>query len=318
MGRYVVRRLLVALPTVLALSFLIFTLVHNAPGDPAEELAHRRSGGSKEVTDEEIRQVRHEIGLDRPFLVQYADWLKGAVHGDLGRSFLRQTSVGHEIVQRFPASAELAGVALAMILLLSIPLGVAAAMFHRHWLDDVLRVLSLIGASVPSFFLGYLLIILFATRLGILPVAGRQQLDSVLLPALTVSVLPAAVVSRLLRSSLLEVFSEDYMRTARSKGLGALAAVVRHGLRNAAVPVVTYLGTVLGQLLEGVVITEVIFAWPGIGQLTVQSITGRDYPMVQGIVLFAGVVFIASNLLVDVSYGFLDPRIRMEGSREHV
>jgi len=317
MGRYVVRRLLVALPTVLGLSFLIFTLVHNAPGDPAEELARRRDTHN-EVSQEQISAVRHEIGLDRPFLDQYADWLGGAVHGDLGRSFLRQTSVGHEIVQRIPASAELAGVALALILLLSIPLGVLAAMSHRTWLDDVLRVLSLIGASVPSFFLGYLLIILFATRLGLLPVAGRQQLDSVLLPALTLSVLPTAVVSRLLRSSLLEVYSEDYMRTARSKGLGALTVVVRHGLRNAAVPVVTYLGTVFGQLLEGVVITEVIFAWPGIGQLTVQSITGRDYPMIQGIVLFAGAVFIVTNLLVDLSYGFLDPRVRVEAPREHV
>ncbi len=311
MGGYVIRRLLIAVPTLLALSFLIFTLVSNTPGDPAAELARRRDSRN-EVSQAEIERVRHEIGLDRPFIIQYVDWLKGAVHGDLGQSFLRQTSVAREIAQRVPASAQLAGAAFAIILLLSVPLGVGAAMLHRHWADHVLRLLSLLGASVPGFFLAYLLIILFATRLGLLPVAGRQGFSSVLLPAFTLAVGPTAVVSRLLRSSLLEVFGEEYMRTARGKGLSWLIVVLRHGLRNAAVPVVTYLGTVLGALLEGVVITEVIFAWPGLGQLTVQSITGRDYPMIQGIVLFAGLVYIVMNLLVDLSYRLLDPRLRLE------
>ncbi len=311
MGGYVIRRLLIAVPTLLALSFVIFTLVSNTPGDPAAELARRRDSRN-EVSQAEIERVRHEIGLDRPFIIQYVDWLKGAVHGDLGQSFLRQTSVAREIAQRVPASAQLAGAAFAIILLLSVPLGVGAAMLHRHWADHVLRLLSLLGASVPGFFLAYLLIILFATRLGLLPVAGRQGFSSVLLPAFTLAVGPTAVVSRLLRSSLLEVFGEEYMRTARGKGLSWLIVVLRHGLRNAAVPVVTYLGTVLGALLEGVVITEVIFAWPGLGQLTVQSITGRDYPMIQGIVLFAGLVYIVMNLLVDLSYRLLDPRLRLE------
>jgi peptide/nickel transport system permease protein len=311
MGGYVIRRLLIAVPTLLALSFLIFTLVSNTPGDPAAELARRRDSRN-EVSQAEIEVVRHEIGLDRPFLLQYVDWLKGAVHGDLGQSFLRQTSVAREIAQRVPASAQLAGAAFVIILLLSVPLGVGAAMLHRHWADHVLRLLSLLGASVPGFFLAYLLIILFATQLGLLPVAGRQGFSSVLLPAFTLAVGPTAVVSRLLRSSLLEVFGEEYMRTARGKGLGWLFVVLRHGLPNAAVPVVTYLGTVLGALLEGVVITEVIFAWPGLGQLTVQSITGRDYPMIQGIVLFAGLVYIVMNLMVDLSYRLLDPRLRLE------
>ena len=311
MGGYAVRRLLIAIPALLGLSFLIFTLVSNTPGDPAAELARRRDSRN-EVSQAQIEQVRHEIGLDRRFFTQYVDWLKGAVHGDLGQSFVRQTSVTHEIAQRVPASAELAGAAFVIILLLSVPLGVAAAMLHRHWADHVLRLLSLLGASVPGFFLAYLLIILFATRLGLLPVAGRQGFSSVLLPAFTLAVGPTAVVSRLLRSSLLEVFGEEYMRSARGKGLSWLVVVLRHGLPNAAVPVVTYLGTVLGALLEGVVITEVIFAWPGLGQLTVQSITGRDYPMIQGIVLFAGLVYIVMNLLVDLSYRLLDPRLRLE------
>ena len=317
MGRYAIRRLLIAVPTLLALSFLIFTLVSNTPGDPAAELARRRDSRN-EVSQAQIEQVRHEIGLDRPFLIQYGDWLKGAVHGDLGQSFVRQTSVAREITQRVPASAELAGAAFAIILVLSVPLGVAAAMLHRQWADHMLRLLSLLGASVPGFFLAYLLIILFATRLGLLPVAGRQGFSSVLLPAFTLAVGPTAVVARLLRSSLLEVFGEDYMCAARGKGLGWLTVVLHHGLPNAAVPVVTYLGTVLGALLEGVVITEVIFAWPGLGQLTVQSITGRDYPMIQGIVLFAGLVYIVMNLLVDLSYRLLDPRLRLEIALEHV
>ena len=311
MGGYAIRRLLIAVPTLLALSFLIFTLVSNTPGDPAAELARRRDSRN-EVSQAQIEAVRHEIGLDRPFLTQYADWLKGAVHGDLGQSFVRQTSVAREIGLRVAASAELAGVAFVIILLVSVPLGVAAAILHRHWADHLLRLLSLLGASVPGFFLSYLLIILFATRLGLLPVAGRQGFPSVLLPAVTLAVGPTAVVSRLLRSSLLEVFGEDYLRTARGKGLGQLSVVLRHALRNAAVPVVTYLGTVWGALLEGVVITEVIFAWPGLGLLLVESITGRDYPMIQGIVLFAGLVYIVMNLLVDLSYRLLDPRIRLE------
>jgi peptide/nickel transport system permease protein len=315
MGRYILRRLLIAVPTLLALSFLVFTLVSNAPGDPAEELARRRDSRG-EVSRQEINEVRHQIGLDRPFLVQYAHWLGGAVHGDLGQSFVLQTSVRHEIGRRLPATAELALGGFAFIVALSVPLAVAAAMLHRHWADHALRLLSLLGASIPSFFLAYLLIIEFATRLHLLPVAGRQGLSSLLMPALATAVLPTAVVARLLRSSLLEVFSEDYMRTARSKGLGALPVVLRHGLRNAAVPAVTYLGTVFGSLLEGVVITEVVFAWPGLGQLTVQSITQRDYPMIQGIVLFVGAVFIVTNLLVDLSYRLLDPRVRVEASLE--
>ncbi len=315
MGRYAARRLLVAVPTLLALSLLIFALVSRAPGDPAEEQA-RRQDSRGEISPERLAEVRHELGLDRPFVTQYVSWLGGAVHGDLGRSFVRRTSVSSEIGRRIPVSARLAGAAFALILLLSVPLGVAAAMFHRHWADHALRVLSLLGASVPGFFGAYLLIILFATKLGLLPVAGDEGWQSLVLPAITLAVGPTAVVSRLLRSSLLEVFGEDYMRSARSKGLGPLTVVVRHGLRNAAVPLVTYLGAVFGALLEGAVIAEVIFAWPGVGRLTVEAIGQRDYPMIQGVVLFAGAVYVVMNLLVDLSYGFIDPRIRLEEAVE--
>lgn len=311
MARYLARRLLTAVPTLIGLSFLIFTLVSNAPGDPAEELAIRRAG-SQVATPADIRSAREELRLDRPFFVQYGLWLRGALTGDLGPSFSKKRPVAAELADRFGATVELALAAFLLIVLMALPLGVTAAMLHRHWSDGLLRFAALLGASVPSFFLGYLLIIELATRLRLLPVAGRQGLASLVMPAIVLAAIPTAVVSRLLRASLLEVFTEDYMRTARSKGLGSLRLVLGHGLRNAGIPVVTYLGTVLGNLLEGVVITEVVFAWPGLGRLTVEAISQRDYPMIQAIVLLGGTAYLLANLAVDVAYRFLDPRVRLE------
>jgi peptide/nickel transport system permease protein len=310
-ARYLGRRLLVAVPTLLALSFLIFALVSSAPGDPSEELARRRT---QDPTPAQIAEAKAELHLDRPFLTQYGLWLKGAVSGDLGPSFAKKRPVVDEIKDRFGATVELAMAALLLVVIMAFPLGVLAAMFHRHWVDQALRVWALVGASIPGFFLGYLLIIELATRLKLLPVAGRQGLPSLIMPALVVAVVPTAVISRLLRASLLEVFSDDYVRTARSKGLNSVQIVLRHGLRNAAIPVVTYLGTVFGGLLEGVVITEIVFAWPGVGRLTVEAISQRDYPMIQAVVLMAGTVYLVVNLAVDMLYGVLDPRIRVEGA----
>ncbi len=313
MGRYLARRLLVALPTLLGLSFLIFVLVSAAPGDPAEELARRRNSAS-EVTQQEVDDIRKELRLDRPFFTQYGLWLKGAVTGDLGESFYKKRPVTDEIRDRVPATAELAGAGFLLVLVLAVPLGVAAAMFHRHWADHGMRFLALVFASVPGFFLAYLLIIVFATKLRLFPVAGRQGIDSLVLPALALAAPATAVVSRLLRSSLLEVFTEDFMRTARSKGLRSIQVVVRHGLRNAAIPVATYMGGLMAGLLEGAVIVEVIFAWPGMGRLTFEAISQRDYPMIQAVVLFAGGVYLFMNLLVDMSYRLLDPRIRLDAA----
>jgi ABC-type dipeptide/oligopeptide/nickel transport system permease component len=310
-ARYLGRRLLVAVPTLLALSFLIFALVSSAPGDPAEELARRRT---QDPSPAEIADAKHELHLDRPFVTQFGLWLKGAVTGDLGPSFAKKRPVVDEIRDRMGATIELALAALLLVLVMAVPLGVLAAMFHRHWVDQALRVWALVFASIPGFFFGYLLIIELATNLKLLPVAGRQGLASLIMPAIVVAGGPTAVISRLLRASLLEVFSDDYVRTARSKGLNSLQVVVRHGLRNAAIPVVTYLGTVFGGLLEGVVITEIVFAWPGIGRLTVEAISQRDYPMIQAVVLMAGTVYLLVNLLVDMLYGVLDPRIRLEGA----
>lgn len=315
MARYLGRRLLAAVPTLLALSFLIFVLVSNAPGDPGEELARRRT---QDPSIAEIAEAKHELHLDRPFLTQYGLWLKGAVTGDLGPSFAKKRPVVDEIRDRMGATIELAGAALLLVVVMAFPLGVLAAMFHRHFVDQALRVWALVFASIPGFFFGYLLIIQLATEMKLLPVAGRQGLPSLIMPAIVVAAAPTAVISRLLRASLLEVFSDDYVRTARSKGLGSVQVVMRHGLRNAAIPVVTYLGTVVGSLLEGVVITEIVFAWPGIGRLTVEAISQRDYPMIQAVVLMAGTVYLLVNLGVDLLYGLLDPRIRLDAGVERV
>jgi peptide/nickel transport system permease protein len=310
-ARYLARRLLIAVPTLLALSFLIFLLVSNAPGDPAEEYARKRSG-SQEATAQDIRNARVELGLDRPFFVQYGSWLKGMFTGDLGESFAKRRPVSDELRERVPATLELTAAALLLIFMVGVPLGILAAVFHRHWSDQGFRVAALLGASIPDFFLAYLLIVQLATEWKLLPVAGRQGLASLIMPAIVIAMTPTAIISRLLRASLLEVFTEDYVRTAKSKGLGSMAVVVRHGLRNASIPVVTYAGTVLGSLLEGVVIAEFIFAWPGLGSLTVEAISQRDYPVIQATVLLSGAIYLGANLLVDLLYGVLDPRIRLE------
>lgn len=317
MGRYIARRLLVAIPTLVALSFLIFVLVHAAPGDPAEELA-RRLAGSQEPTPAAIEDARRELNLDKPYFRQYGEWLRGAVTGDLGISFSKKRPVAEVIAERTGATVQLALAAFVVILVFSIPLGLLAALYHRRWPDQVLRVFALIGASMPGFFFAYLLILLFVTRFKVLPVGGRSGLESLIMPVVVLSLLPTAVISRLLRSSLLEVFGEDYMRTARAKGLSGMATVVRHGLRNAGVPVVTYLGVLLGSLLEGTIIAEFIFSWPGLGSLVAEAISQRDYTMIQAMVVLFGGTYLIINLLVDLSYGVLDPRVRLEGAVEHV
>ncbi len=313
MGRYVAGRLLVAVPTLLGLSILIFALVSMAPGDPAEELTRQRFG-SVEPTEADVAETRAELGLDRPAVVQYLSWLGGALTGDLGVGFDRGIPVTTDIWRAFKVTAGLAVFAVVLVLAIAIPLGLAAAMLHNRWPDHVLRLLTLVGASVPGFFLAYVLIYVFAVRLGWLPVAGRGSFETSVLPALTLAVLPLAVVSRLLRSSLLETFGENYMRAAWAKGLSATAVVIRHGLRNASIPVVTYLGVLLAGLLDGVLITEFIFAWPGLGRLLFEAIGARDYPLIQGIVLFAGVLYVLLNLAVDLSYRVLDPRIHLQGA----
>ena len=310
MSGYILRRLLLVLPTLLALSFAAAVLVALAPGDPAEQYA-RRIAPSGEATPADIERARRELGLDRPFAVRYVDWVAAAAHGDLGRSFARQTPVRDEIGRRIGATAALAGAALAITVVLGTPLGIAAALAHRGRLDHLLRVLSLLGASTPGFFLAYLLIALLATDLHLLPVAGDENAAGLVLPAVTLAAGPAATLGRLLRASLLEVLADDFVRTARAKGMSGFRVVWVHALPNASIPVLTVLGGVLGHLLAGAVIVEFIFAWPGLGRLTVEAVAERDYPMIEGLVTFSAAVFLVLNLLVDLAYAVLDPRIRL-------
>lgn len=310
MSGYAGRRLLAAVPTLLGLSLLVF-LLGSAAGDPAERLASRGLLPGQEPTAEQIAAVRHELGFDRAFAARYGEWLGRALRGDLGRSLYAPISVSAEIRRAVPTTAGLALTALVLIVLLAVPLGVLSAIHHRRWPDHLTRLLALGGASVPGFFLSYLLVYLFAVRLQLLPVAGTQGFRSVILPAVVLAVGPAALLARLLRSSLLEVLGEQYIAVAWAKGLPALAVMVRHALRNAAIPVLTVLGNVFARLLEGAVIVEIIFARPGVGLLTYEAVASADYPVIQGAVLFAGVVFVALNLLVDLSYPLVDPQVKL-------
>jgi peptide/nickel transport system permease protein len=309
-GRYAARRLAIAAPTLLGLSFLIFLLGALA-GDPAGKLAERGLEPGETPTEAQIQAVRVELGLDRPVLVRYVEWLGSAARGDLGQSLLTGQRVAEAVRKAVPATVALAAAATLLTILLSVPLGIIGALLHGRWWRQVIRVGTLAGASIPGFFLAYLLIYVFAVRLGLVPVFGQEGLRSMALPAVTLAVGPTALVARLLQKSLVEGFGEDYIRTARAKGLSEVATVVSHALRNAFLPVLTVLGNVLARLLEGAVVVELIFGRSGIGSLTLQSVGSADYPMIQGVVLFAGVVVIAFNLLVDLAYPLLDPRIRL-------
>jgi peptide/nickel transport system permease protein len=306
---YVVRRIVQAVPTLLGLSLLVFGLSAFA-GSPAAQLAAQGSPDG-EASAEAIAAINQELGLDRPLPVRYGRWLSDALQGDLGTSLFTNRTVASEVLRGLPATVVLAGTSLALIVVLAVPVGVAGALFHRRWEDQVVRVVALAGASVPAFSLAYVLVDVFAVRLQLLPVAGFHGPASVVLPALALAVGPAAMVSRLLRAALLDVLGENYMLTAKAKGLAALPTMVRHGVRNAALPVLTVLGGTLGRMLEGAVIIEVVFAWPGIGLLTYNGIIAHDYPVVVGTVLFGGGVFVLLNLAVDLSYALVDPRVRV-------
>lgn len=309
-GWYAARRLAVAGPTLLGLSFLIF-LLGSLAGDPSGKIAERGLEPGQVPTSEQIAAVHRELGLDRPLPVRYGDWLAQAVRGDLGQSLITGQGVGEAIGGAVPATVALAAAATLLVLVASVPLGIAGALLRERWWRQVVRVVTLASASVPGFFLAYLLIYVFGLRLGLVPVFGQQGAKSMVLPAVTLAVGPTAVVTRLLHKGLAEGLGDDYIRTARAKGLSEVRALVSHALRNAFLPVLTVLGSVVARLLEGAVVVELIFGRSGIGSLTLQAIGSADYPMIQGVVLFAGVVVIAFNLAVDLAYPLLDPRIRM-------
>jgi len=274
------------------------------PGDPVDVML----GETAQAADKAA--LRAELGLNDPIAVQYWNYLKGIANADLGNSFAYRKPVAQIIAARLPATLELAGWALAVALAVSIPLGVLAAVNRDKTMDRASLTASLLGVSMPNFWLGPLLILLFSIKLRWLPVSGREGFASVILPAVTLGTGLAAILSRMLRSSLVEVLDADYLRAARARGVGGWKIVWVHGLRNACLPVITLLGLQLGSLLSGAVITEAVFAWPGLGTLLLQAIQGRDYPLVQGCVLVVSLGYAAANLLADIAYGLADPRVR--------
>lgn len=310
MVRYTLSRLLALVPVLLGVSLLAFLLANLAPGDPAELAL---SQGDQEPTLAEIAAKREELGLNDPMPVRYVRWLGDVVRGDMGLTYIDRVPVLPELTRRIPATVKLASAALLLALVLGISIGTVTAVYRGTVFDEAGRVLALLCASLPSFAVAIILIYAFAVMLRLLPVAGYGDGDprNLVLPAISLSVFTMGALVRLTRASVLEVLGQDYIRTAYAKGLGKAAVVLKHALRNALLPVVTVAGTQFGQLLGGAAIVETIFAWPGVGKLVVDSIYARDYPIIQGFVLLAGLTFVLVNLGTDLLYAVIDPRIRL-------
>ena len=306
MSQFLLRRLVLTIPVLLGVATLVFALIHLVPGDPVQAML------GESASPQEMAQLRTRLGLDRPLLVQYVDFMKGAVSGNLGTSLRTGQPVTRAIAERLPATFELAVAAMIVSVMVAIPLGILAAVRAGTLVDQAATAVALAGISMPSFWLGPLLAIVFSVWLGWFPVAGRGTLANLVLPAITLGAPLAATIARMTRASVIEELRELYVLAARARGVSWMRAVLRHAFRNSLVPVVTVIGLQLGSVLTGAVITETIFAWPGVGRLLVQSISARDYPAVQGCILLIAVTYVSTNLLVDVAYGFLDPRIRYE------
>jgi ABC-type dipeptide/oligopeptide/nickel transport system permease component len=297
-------RLGYTLPVLWLVVSVVFLLIHIVPGDPVEQML----GEGARPAD--IVALRHAYGLDLPLGTQYARYWRGVLHGDLGRSIRLNDSVTHLVLTRYPFTAELTAAALFLALLLAIPAGISAALHRGQPRDHVLSVVSLFGLSFPAFALGPILMLLVSIKLGWLPVSGAGDLAHLVLPAFTMGAALAAILTRMVRTSMLEELGQDYIRTARAKGLPERAVVYKHALRNAMIPVLTLIGLQFGALLAGAIVTETIFSWPGIGRLTVSAISNRDYPLLQGCILAVGLTYVLVNLATDVLYMVVNPRIR--------
>jgi ABC-type dipeptide/oligopeptide/nickel transport systems, permease components len=306
MTAYLLRRILIALPTLLGVVVLVFLMVRLAPGDPAVLLA------GEFATPETLEAIRARYGLDRSLPEQFLIYMEALLRGDLGESARSRRPVLEELKTYFPNTLELASAAILVAVFTGIPLGVLAALRPGSGLDLSVMVLALLGVSMPVFWFGLLAILIFSVGLGWFPVAGKGTLAHLVLPAITLGINATALLARMTRGTLLEVLSQDYIRTARAKGLAERVVIFKHALRNALIPVVTVVGLEFGTLLSGAVITETIFAWPGLGQLLVGSILARDYPVVQGAVLLVAITFVLINLLVDLLYAAIDPRVRYD------
>ena len=292
-------------PILIGISVVTFLMLHLIPGDPVLVFA-----GDKPLTEERAAEIRHQLGLDRPIWVQYWDYATHVARGDLGRALRSQRPVLDTILEVLPATVQLTLSALAFAAFIGVSLGVAAALAHGTWVDTAAMAFAILGVSMPVFYSSLLMILLFSFTLGWLPATGQGGLERLVMPALALGLISAAVQARLVRSGMLGVLRQEYVITARAKGLAPRVVVLRHALKNALIPTITMLGLELGALLGGAVVTETIFSRPGLGRLAVDAILSRDFPVVQGTVLFAAVTYVLVNLFVDISYAVVDPRIR--------
>jgi peptide/nickel transport system permease protein len=309
---YTIRRILAAVPVMAVVALFVFLLLRLTPGDPAAIIA------GDMATPAQLTKIRDTLGLNDPIAVQFFTWIGQLLRGDLGTSLISQTPVTTLIGQRLEPTLSLALFAIILSVLIAVPLGVMAAWRHGGWLDSLVMTSSVLGFSLPVFVIGYILIQIFAIELKLLPVQGFRSisqglgpfLERAILPALTVATIYIALIARMTRASMLDVLGEDYVRTARAKGLTEKIVLFRHALRNAAIPILTVIGTGFALMISGVVVTESVFNYPGLGRLTVDAILARDYPVIQGLILMTSGIYVLINLLIDLSYAFLDPRIR--------
>lgn len=306
MIRFISIRILLAIPALWLIVTMVFLLAHIVPGDPVQQML------GEGARSEDLQQLRHTLGLDLPLPTQYGRYLAHVIRGDLGESIRFQQPVTRMILSHYPATLELAVVALLVCATIGIPAGMMAAQRRGTSMDHVIGVLTLFGLSVPNFALGPVLILLFSVILGWLPVSGRGGISHLVLPSITLGAALAAILTRMVRSSVIEELSSDYVRTARAKGLSDSAVLLRHAFRNALIPILTILGLQFGTLLAGTIVTESIFSWPGIGRLSVQAIQARDYPLLQGCILLIAVSYVMVNLFTDLVYAIADPRVRLE------
>src|SRR5262247_4411793 len=301
------KRLLFVAPVVWAVVTLVFLLIHIVPGDPV------RNALGDNATEQQVNDLKRKLGLDQPLSRQYINYWRGVLQGDLGVSLINPSDhVLEKILKRYPATIKLALAGLAFAILTAIPLGVTAGKNQGKAMDNIASVVALLGISTPGFVLGPLMIYLFAIKLDLLPVSGNFGPEYLILPAITLGAALAAILTRMVRSSIIEELNEDYVRTARAKGLSERQVIYKHVLKNGLIPVITIIGLQFGVLLAGAIITEIIFSWPGLGRLTIDAINSRDYPMVQGCILMISLTYILANMLTDFAYRLLDPRIRVE------
>lgn len=310
MIRYIIKRIVVLIPVVLVTSFLIYWAMNLTGGDPALTLA------PDNATAEQIDALREEMGLNDPFMVRYFRYMGGMVKGDLGESYVTKKDVFQSFMEKLPNTLQLGGMAVLIAVVISIPLGIYTAIHQNTWKDNAGMVFALFGTSMPNFWLGLMLILLFSLKLGWLPSGGKSGFSSLILPALTVGLGLAALITRTTRSSMLDVIRQDYMTTARAKGASEKRVIYKHGLKNALIPIITAIGLQMSLVITGSVLAETVFSWPGIGRLVYDSISKRDTPMVTGAIIMCSILMCLINLIVDLIYAFFDPRIKAQYSRK--